>query len=94
MSVDEVRALLTAGLRELDPAGVGPGAPPDEYQIEATEIARRLPAATSVRAVQDLMHQVMVQFFGPADVGQPGQYRELAQRVWSMAHGPCRQDSP
>lgn len=80
---DDLVGALAAGLRSLDPAGVGPSAPADEYAPEAVEIRRRLPEATSVDEVPELIHQVMVRFFSPVDVGDASQYRELAELLWN-----------
>lgn len=83
MSPDDLTSALETGLRALDPAGAGPSAPADEYAPEAVEIGRRLPEATCVGEVQELIHQVMVSSFSPVNVGGASQYRELAETLWN-----------
>jgi len=74
--------LLRAELKKLDPIGLFPEAPDDEYDSEIQTIIEQLPNAASSKGLAEIMRQVFVDSFDESLAGATETYMELAENVY------------
>lgn len=79
----EVTDLLTAGLRELDPAGVGPEAPADEYANEAEIVADEIFCCESADDLAGLLQECVDGWFHPLTLPPRSAYQPMAEQAWA-----------
>jgi hypothetical protein len=65
-----------------DPMGINFETNEDEYEPEVDTILSRLVSARTVRDVRRIVHEEMVRWFDPAEVGDVSRYRAIGNEVW------------
>ena len=72
-------------LFEHDPIGLAAiGCPSDEYVAEAQSIVIRLPEASDVEGMLDLVHGEFVRWFGSSTAGPRTNYTSVARAIWQL----------
>jgi hypothetical protein len=83
---ENLRQAITRILGEHNPSGIAGKSNPDEYDLEAKTILRKLDRCDSVEDVTKMVYQDFKSWFFPDIVGEKDDYRKISEEIrvlWS-----------
>lgn len=81
---ENLRQEITRILSEYNPLGIADESNPDEYDLEAKTILRKLDRCGSVEDVNKIVYQDFKSWFFPDIVGEKDDYRKISEEIWAL----------
>ncbi|HEX9960914.1 MAG TPA: hypothetical protein VGB00_08280 [Pyrinomonadaceae bacterium] len=81
---ENLRREITRILGEHNPIGIADESNPDEYDLEAKTILRKLDRCDSVEDVTKIVFQDFKSWFSPDIAGAKDDYRKISEEIWAL----------
>lgn len=75
---------ITEILAKYDPIGIVYESNPDEYNLEAKTILRKLDRCNSIEETTNMVYQDFKSWFGTAEIGEKSRYEKLSEEIWNL----------
>ena len=75
---------ITEILAKHDLMGIVYESNPDEYNLEAKTILRKLDRCNSIEETTNMIYQDFKSWFAPVDIGEKSRYKKLSEEIWNL----------
>ncbi len=81
---ENLRNSITKIFAKYDPIGIAYESNPDEYDLEAKTILRKLDRCNSVNDVTNIVYQDFKSWFFPDVIGERNNYIKISDEIWNL----------